>query len=269
MKILAYIISILITASAFAQKTGSKDGELGLFGGVGWYNGDLNPGVMFGKDFMKPAFGISYRKNLNQRYAINTAFTATSLYGDDRLASAVFQHNRNLNFSTRVYELSSRIEFNFLNFDALNPRYPFSPYIFIGLGMFYFNPTTELGGNVYELKPLQTEGKKYSSVSVCLPFGYGFKWAWSDRLIFYGEWGMRKTYTDYLDNVSGRYPLAGSLSGLSEDLADLSLEHNGPDGTNWGTQRGNSKSKDWYSVVCIGLSFRIGPAKGSCRHLQN
>lgn len=252
---------------SIAQKSGDRDWEIGASAGVSWYNGDLNPNKFFGSDYSHQALGISIRKNLNQRFALRGQFLYGRLSANDDVSKSAFQLNRNLNFSTPVYELSSTIEFNFLEYDPLINKYRFSPYSFIGLAFFRFNPVTEIEGSIYELQPLATEGKSYSLVSVSIPFGFGFKWAITDRILFSADWGMRRSFTDYIDDVSQSYPLKGDLTGLSENISDRSLEQSGPDGTNWGTQRGNSQTKDWYSFVMGGLSFRIGPKKGSCKHI--
>jgi hypothetical protein len=262
-----FIALVFVAFSLNAQKSGDRDWEIGVNSGISWYNGDLNPTKFFGSDYYHQAIGVSLRKNLNRRFALRGQFIYGRLSANDQASKSSFQLNRNLNFSTPIYELSSTIEFNFLEYDPLIRKYQFSPYSFIGLSIFRFNPETEIEGSVYELQPLATEGKSYSLVSVSIPFGFGFKWAISDRLLFSADWGMRRSFTDYLDDVSQSYPLKGELTGLSENISDRSLEQSGPDGTNWGTQRGNSQTKDWYSFVMAGLSFRIGPKKGSCKHI--
>lgn len=263
------LLALIATISAGAQKTGQTDFELGVSGGVSWYNGDLNPDKHFSGDYLNNAFGISLRKNLSERFALRLQGNYGRLSANDALSGSQFQQNRNLNFSTRLIEVATTFEFNFLEFDALIRRKSFSPFIFIGIAGFHFNPETEVEGNQYELRPLETENKSYSRYTVSMPFGFGFKWAVTDRLILSADWGLRKTWTDYIDDVSTYYPAQADLSGLSQDLADRSLEQVGPDGTNWNTQRGTSRTEDWYSFAMLTVSMRLGPKKGSCKHLRN
>lgn len=258
----------IVFLDAYGQKSGQTDFELGVKGGFSWYNGDLNPYGYFDRAYMHEAYGLSLRRNINQRFALRAQFMKGTLSANDALSSSTFQRNRNLNFTTPIYELATTLEFNFFPWDALINKHRVSPYTFIGLGGFYFNPTTEVEGNIYELHPLATEGTTYSRVNVSIPFGFGFKLAITDRIITSAEWGMRKTFSDYIDDVSTRYPMAGELEGLSEDISDRSLKQSGPDGTNWGTQRGNSITKDWFSFVGVTLAVRLGPKKGSCKHLR-
>jgi hypothetical protein len=266
--ILLFISLLFLAPLAWSQKSGQTDFELGLNGGVSWYNGDLNTLGFFSKRYMHQAYGISLRRNLNQRFALRFQLNHGKLSADDALAKNTFQRNRNLNFTSTLYELASTIEFNFLPFDALINDERFSPYSFIGISGFYFNPTTSVEGSIYELHPLQTEGAGYSRFSIAIPFGMGIKLALSDRLLLSTEWGLRRTFSDYIDDVSGTYPLEGELHGLAEDLADRSTVQTGPNGSNWGTQRGDATNNDWYSFAIATLSVRLGPKKGSCKHLR-
>ena len=266
--ILFSCLTIIYSASLHAQKSGQTDWEIGVSSGVSWYNGDLNPDVFFGKNFIHQMYGISARRNINQRWALRFEGVYGELSASDELSTDDFLTLRNLSFSSKVYEAAGMIEFNFFEFDALISKYRFSPYTFIGMGIFRFNPETSVEGNSYVLSTLQTEGKKYNRTSVAIPFGMGFKWALTDRIIFSADWGMRKTFSDYIDDVSDMYPAANEVNGLSKALSDRSLQQAGPDGTNWNTQRGNARNKDWYSIVKATLSIRIGPKKGSCKHLR-
>ena len=260
-------LAICLSFVSIAQKSGQRDWEIGAAAGIAWYNGDLNPNVFFGRNYISNAYRVHFRKNLNKRFSWKTQFNYATLQASDELSNSSFQLNRNLSFTTPIYELASTIEFNFFEFDPLINGQRISPYTFIGLGAFRFNPSTEVEGSVYELQPLQTEGKKYFKTGISIPFGMGFRWAITDRIIAEAEWGMRRTFTDYLDDVSDEYPRLGEISGLSENLSDRSLAQNGPDGTNWGTQRGNAQTTDWYSFVTGGFSIRLGPKKGSCKHI--
>ncbi|MBK8685670.1 MAG: hypothetical protein IPN26_12115 [Bacteroidetes bacterium] len=79
--------------------------------------------------------------------------------------------------------------------------------------MYYFNPKAELNGSWIALKNLDTEGqgtarykrKNYSRVQANMPFGFGIKAAMSKTSIDL-KWGLRKTWTDYLNDVSTTYP---------------------------------------------------------------
>ena len=107
---------------------------------------------------------------------------------------------------------------------------------------------------------LKTEGKKYSLVQPVIPMGMGFKWNVGDKASFAIEAGMRKTFTDYIDDVSTTYVDPVLLTAMSGPAsAAMSDRSSYIDTTikNTGRQRGNSKNKDWYGFVGLSLSFQI------------
>jgi len=251
---------------SFAQEEKQK-AELGIFLGGSYYLGDMNPSKPFA--FTKPAGGLVYRKIINPRYALKSNLLAGSLYATDSKSNDPLQKNRNLHFKSLLIELAGEIEFNFLPYEIGNPRYPFSPYAFIGLAGFYFNPKAELGGSWHNLQPLGTEGqgnKKYFLTQISIPFGLGFKVSLSKRIGLSCEWGLRKTFTDYIDDVSTTYPdpvaLQNKAGTLAGQLSDPSL--NKDNTTHTGYQRGNSKNKDWYSFAGITIGYRINAKEAKC-----
>lgn len=154
---------------------------------------------------------------------------------------------------------------NFLHFEPGDLETPFSPYIFAGGGFFRFNPQAEIDGQWYNLQRLGTEGqrsdlypdrKPYSLSSNVILFGLGYKFNITRMFTGALEWGMRRTGTDYLDDVSTTYPDPSvfDTNPIAMTLHDQSLENRGE---NAGFQRGNPNTNDWYSFVGIVLTFRI------------
>ena len=76
------------------------------------------------------------------------------------------------------------------------------------------------------------------------------------------EWGMRKTTTDYLDDVSTTYYFDGPTAippTINQLASDPTLTHT------TGMQRGNSRNTDWYSFAGVSLTFKIRMLKSeSC-----
>jgi hypothetical protein len=192
--------------------------------------------------------------------------------GDD--AKAKFNVERNLSFKSSIIEFSSQLELNFLPYQTGNDKAYFTPYIFAGIAIFSFNPKAEYDGDWYSLQPLGTEGqgtsatslKPYSLTKISFPFGIGVKYSIGKNVGIGAEWGLRKTTTDYLDDVSTTYadPLIlnaehGSISAL---LADRSL--NGKNTEDVGKQRGNSNTKDWYSFAGAFIVFKFNSKAKSC-----
>ena len=193
---------------------------------------------------------------------------------DSRNEKDTANFNRNLHFRSPIYELSGQVEFNFLPYETGNSLYPFTPFVFAGVSLFRFNPQAEASnGEWVALQPLGTEGqattafpdrKKYALTQFSIPMGGGFKIAVNKTFNIILEYGIRKTFTDYLDDVSTTYT-GGNLfewNNIHKEMSDRSL-----DGTKAiGEQRGNSKNNDWYTFTGITLSFKILSEKERCNY---
>lgn len=257
-----YLVGLLCfsVSTVFAQLS-----EVGLMVGTSVYSGDLSPQFINVK-FLQPAAGIFYRHNFDHHWALKGGLYYGTLTATDSASSDLFQKNRNLQFESSLLEFSAHIEFNFFEYEIGDRKRPFSPYIFTGLSLFDFNPKAEFNGALIELRPLGTEGqhlaaatkKAYSLIQIAIPLGLGIKWNVGQKLSLGFEVGARKTFTDYLDDVSGEYADKGLLESengkLAADLSDRSLNKS----LEKGRQRGNSSDSDWYTFGGVTLSFSIG-----------
>lgn len=254
--------------------------ELGIFGGTSYYIGDLNPSRHF--ELPQPAFGGLVRYNVNPRISLKFNGYYGNVVGDDAITkSSDFAVNRNLHFKSHILEFGTQVEINFLKYVTGHRDYFFTPYIFGGISVFNFNPKAEYEGQWYDLQPLGTEGQgtvtyherePYKLTALALPFGVGFKYSMSNNVCFGLEWGMRKTNTDYLDDVSTTYAdpnIIHAESGpIAAALSDRSIKTPG-EAHNTGLQRGNSQSNDWYSFAGVFVTFRISyKRRGDCPTYQ-
>ncbi|MEK7253597.1 MAG: DUF6089 family protein, partial [Bacteroidota bacterium] len=185
--------------SAKAQYT-----EVG--GYVGWSNylGELSEQRLAPNGF-GGMLGVFGRRNFTKYLSAKASLTKGSLSGNDEFAKLEANRMRNLSFRTDVLELSFTGEANLLPYN-IRDRKTGVPYVFAGIAATYFNPQAQMRGAWYNLQPLQTEGKKYSRCTVALPFGLGMKFNLTYKLNVGVEVGARKTFTDYLDDVSTKYP---------------------------------------------------------------
>ena len=268
----------LIFSSVFIwalPSNAQKNSEFGIFLGCSYYLGDLNPNGFF-NEFTRPAAGLIYRYNINNRFAARLSALAGTLTADDSKSSSAFQRERNLNFKSPVDELSGQMEFNFQEYEIGNSKYTFSPYIFGGLGFFRMDPQGKNGDQWVELQPLRTEGQgtqanpdpPYHLIQPCIPFGIGIKTSFSQTLCLSIEWGMRKTFTGYIDDVSGLYPNTAQLAKATGPNAALALAMsnrsiNTDHASMVGTERGNGKD-DWYSFAGIIISFHPKKLVNEC-----
>ncbi|MBN2746026.1 MAG: outer membrane beta-barrel protein [Bacteroidales bacterium] len=300
MKHFISLIFVLMVTAGSMSSTAQRH-EFGLFLGGNYYLGDLVDQHFFGQ--IGPSFGLMYRYDFNRRISARIAAHYGTIYGDSKNNRKSLQY-KNLDFFSPLFDLDMGIEINFLEFDPDSRGRRFTPFVYGGFSIFRFNPQTEYMGKIYELQPLGTEGqgttnqpdrKSYKLTSASIPFGFGFKWAVSKRLNIGIEWGMRKTFTDYLDDVSTTYPnielLAAENSPLAavlsvrmyEDMAkefglNIAMGANGmpaspadyalymemiKNASNG--QRGNSENMDWYSIFGVTFTFKIvGPRQKTC-----
>ena len=264
------IFFFLFGFNAKAQVVSST--EIGIMGGGSYYLGDINSKYF---DYMMPSGGIVIRKNIDRRIVVKGELLLGYIRADDaRNTNDTVKLNRNLHFRSPIYELSGQVEFNFLPYETGNSLYPFTPFIFAGVSLFRFNPKAEANnGEWVALQPLGTEGqgttsfqdrKKYAITQFSIPMGGGFKISVNKTFNIILEYGIRKTFTDYLDDVSTSY-IGGNLidmSPLGIEMSDKSL--NGPQAK--GFQRGDSKDNDWYTFTGITLSFKILSEKERCNY---
>jgi hypothetical protein len=218
----------------------------------------------------RPAIGITGSYELSSRFMLRGGFTYAQLAGSDRYISKEYLKLRNLGFESDLVEVSLLGEF--YTFDMDSRRW--SPYVFGGLAVYHYNPyvlTTE-NEKVF-LKPLSTEGqglpqypeqKPYSLTQFALPFGGGIKYALSDRVRIGAEIGIRKLFTDYLDDVSTNYADENDLIAERGEIA-AALAYRGDEvpGGNpvyplKGEQRGSAQQKDLYYLTGLTVSFRLG-----------
>ena len=263
--VLSIIIFIVSNTNANAQYEPNQ--EFGILGGTGYYIGDLN-NTHFNN--IRAAGGITFRKNFDRRFSFKSCVLYTNVYADDAKSSDNINKNRNLHFKSDVIELSGQVEFNFLPYETGNSLYPFTPFVFTGVSLFNFNPRAEASdGQWYALQELGTEGqgttafpnrKKYALTQMSIPFGGGVKIGVSDDVNIILEYGLRKTFTDYIDDVSTTYAgLPSEFDNITIELSDRSLD--GPQQA--GIARGDETNKDWYSFAGVTLSFRLkGNTKG-------
>lgn len=214
----------------------SQHKEIGFFGGLSYYNGELNPTRQI-INRPNPAFGIFYRKNLNTRYSLRFGANYGKLGAKDRSNSPELSSFRNISFSTNILEAYGVLEFNFLPYQINNPRTSeFSPYVFIGLATFRANPS------ISENSPRGIDASG-SIIAPAVPFGAGIKFNFIENLGLSVEWTFRKTFTDKIDGLPERY-----LDGY---------------------QLSNSQNNDWYSFFGITLNYKFLTESDVCPDVFN
>ncbi|MBK7310392.1 MAG: hypothetical protein IPI93_06260 [Sphingobacteriaceae bacterium] len=265
---LVYILSFLVVFSAFAQtaKRNFRQREIGVFLGGSYYIGDINTFKHF--VYSKPAAGIFFRYTTNYRYAFRFGFNYGRIAAADSKSKSADQLLRNASFRSDIYELHILSEFNFVEYRIGHNKHYFTMFIFAGVAGFHHNPQANIdnGRGWQTLQNIHTEGQKkgYPLYQFSIPFGIGFKYNLWDFMGIGLEWGPRKTFTDYLDDVSGLYPDPS----LSPNAVAYTYPNKVPADL-IGTMRGNPRTKDWYFYYGVSVNFKLRDRGGPCYGVNN
>jgi len=262
---------IICLAAMFPILLNAQDSEVGLIFGASGYSGDLTPNTnMLSTGQKHASLGIFYRKDLNRFTAVRGTFTFGKISGDDAKSNIEGIQNRNLSFQSNFQELSLVGEINPLGTNSTGRR--LQPYLYGGIAVFHFKPEANYNGQLVELQPLGTEGqgmdgfdKPYKLIQISIPLGVGVKYQITERINLGVDVGVRKTFTDYLDDVSGTYVnyndlLAGNgrvAAALGNRSGELNPEGNIPAIVPTGTQRGNSLKDDWYFTAGVTVGYKF------------
>ncbi len=239
--------------------------EAGFGAGLSLYYGDLTPeGFTNAIQNTNLAFNASGRLTLPSRVSFKLGALFTQFSGDSENTGR--GKDRAFNFQTDLVELSLTAEWSFIRLGS--SRYgAIYPYIYAGIGGFYFNPKTNFEGDLIDLQPLGTEGQglpgygsKYELIQPLIPVGGGFRMAIDDFGTIGLEIGARKLFTDYLDDLSGtEINYQDLLQGNGELAARISNPGVDPQDSNLSQvnyKRGNFPT-DWYYITTVSISIPL------------
>lgn len=232
----------------------------------------------------RPALFVGFRYKKYRYWAVKVNLHAGMVYGNDNLTKERYRHNRNLNFRSPIVELSTQFEGYYLKEQPGHvyrirgvkgmKNIDLQAYLFAGVGVFFFNPQGKYAatGKWLNLRPLSTEGqglaggpRKYGLVQLCVPMGMGFKKAIDRRWGISLEYGVRKTFTDYIDDVSTVYydnaALKKEKGPIAAYMADPQLgQIIYPDNifvTGAGQQRGDDTDNDAYIFAIVSVNYKV------------
>lgn len=206
-------------------------------GGVGatTYSGDLARG--FNLKTAKPGVTVFSRMNMSQVVSIRYSLLVSSIAGNDNATPIdAFSTIRNQSFQSTFVDADVRFEYFFLDYLNDKSQIRWSPYFTLGIGFFrLFNS--------------QISNGEFSKIQPSIPIGVGFKHLIGKRYSIGVETVLRKTFTDYLDNIS--------------ETADLTQ----PKGSN--PNFGNPNDKDWYLFTGFTFSYILYKIPCPFRYVPN
>lgn len=195
---------------------------------------------------------------------------------------------RSLNFRTEFYSLDAQLIYNMANGFIIRNNAKFAPFIGVGFGAtqyfvfgdlytpeggryYYWNdntvrnlsqsdPNSAIASEISQDKQYETrltnfkvEGTNYSTIALQVPVTLGVKTRLADRWDISLSASARYLFTDYFDDISGKYPTSGNPTPQEEYFLN-------PNPNNWkpGEFRGNPDMNDILGFVGIGIHHRFG-----------
>jgi hypothetical protein len=290
------VVTLSLHFPSFSQDEEKNTTEAGFTVGPMVFLGDLGghfgKGTGFLKDYnmstTKIAVGAYLTVFPQQWLGFRFSANYGAVEGDDGLIKShggdeASRLARNLNFRSKIFEATVMAEFYptvFLEDEPEDVTGRLRPYGVLGLGLFHFNPQgsfTDANGTVdwIDLKPLHTEGegfaeypdrKNYSLMQMNIPMGAGIKYFFSENVNISFEIIHRKTFTDYIDDVSTTYVdptlfskyLSPSQAALAVQMSNKAVNGYNTPGYRKGNKRGDTGQKDAYFTAGFKVAFRIG-----------
>ncbi len=293
--VLALILMLVINATSQYVTAFNRKLEAGLNLGPTNFLGDLGGTKGLGKTFLKDN-NIEFTKIISGGFityypaewiGFRLSGQHTRIEGDDAIiknkgGAEINRKNRNLNFRSNITELYLAAEILPTVFweqdDYLAGK--FRPYGVAGIGIFSYNPQTQLNGNWVDLRPLHTEGqgfaqypdrKEYGKTAYAFPIGIGFKYYPTEKFTIGFEAIHRFTTTDYIDDVSTKYidpslfasNLPAAEAALALQLNNRNLIPSVPGFSAPGAIRGDPTENDGYYSLSLKLGWRLGSEEAS------
>ncbi len=297
-KFLLLTVTILLTYSFSSAQRWKRQRVEYTFGlGASNFLGDLGGRDQVGSDFIQDyewaatryAASLGYRYQLANDWFVKGNLVYALVSGDDDLTEQPARARRELNFKSNIFELSAQVEYKFIKqktghlYRLRGVRgkkwFRFEMYVFGGIGGIYYDPMGERNGSWFRLAPLNTEGQglpggpnDYSQFTVVIPYGIGIKRNLSGgaRSRHFGSWSIslelsvRKTFSDYIDDVSTYYYADGDKlpSAIGEAYGEEAMFFHDPSGyySNGGygepQQRGDHTDKDSYLLGILSLEYK-------------
>jgi hypothetical protein len=299
-RVIILLLTLVIIPSVFhAQKWKRQRNEY-VFGiGASNFLGDLGGRDQVGTDFIQDfefkatrvSIGLGYRYQILRDFYLKADINYVQVSGSDELTLEPSRAARGLNFKSDMIELAGVVEYKIIKQKSGHVYklrgvkgkgwFKFEIYGIAGIGLLRYNTKGQRNGVWQNLASLNTEGQgldggpdDYSQFTVVIPYGVGIRRNLSlgPSSRRFGSWAitleltMRKTFSDYIDDVSGNYYSSDGIGYNNvEGVSPETLYFADPSGVNniggYGEpqQRGDPGDKDTYMLGVISINYK--PAK--------
>ena len=189
------LLAIFLIGFLAIEAFGQPSVDIGIFGGAGTYFGDMTK-TDFGKS-VNPAYGAFVRYNFNPRYGLRFNVMNGTIGAIGKYDQADWTFNKN------VMNISLSFEFNYLKYIVGDKITPWSTFIFFGLGMQTYNYVMDTTKLKPVVDPTYFTHADFSGpvMTATIPFGLGVKYNLSKRWGIGLEGGLKKTFSDKLDDL--------------------------------------------------------------------
>lgn len=272
-KKIVFVFIISFPLSVFSQYYWDFGGRIGTSNYLGDIGGEFDPrrDFIFDMKLAQTKWAVSpfVRYKVNPLISVQAAITYLRIAGEDRLSTNPGRMGRNLSFRNDIFDFSTYAQIFFFEINDLGRTYryrnDFRAYVYTGLTTFYHDPKAFYNGQWTSLRPLKTEGqlKAYSNFGFAIPTGVGFYFTIEKKHRIGWELSWRKTFTDYLDDISTNYadidfasnPTGYYLANRTEEL-DRTANADIPQLENYlpGNKRGDPRHNDVYMFTTINYS---------------
>lgn len=236
MKKILSLLLLCFTLAAGAQ----YQYDYGIKIGAANYLGDIGGKNLQRRDYFwdmhlgqtRYALGVFGRYKFSKRFAVSANFDHMLIQDADQYTTYIPRRTRNLNFRNRMFEIGGRAELTLWYDNDVGNRGFYNPdyklYAFVGLAAYFSNPQARLvydpadslidaadaadlkpgdfvDNTWYNLREYRTEGASYSNFGLAIPMGIGMYFTFNKEWRIGWEICLRKTFSDYLDDVSTYY----------------------------------------------------------------
>lgn len=239
-------------------------------------------GGMFGRYTIHPCLAVKFGINYGTLYATDDWNYDKAKLAANQGVDAYQRYARQQKSKTNIIEGNVLMEFSPLRYNPESRRANRRGQLIFGLGLgyFHFTPmsTVGLGTKYVNIYDLHIEGDgfgpgfppSYSLWQFCIPMSVSYRWDLGKHLNLGFEFMYRKTFTDYLDGVSGKYidpaeyakHLSPSEAATAALVADKAYYFNRSQPNVAGNLRGNASDKDGYSSLSVTLYYKVLAREG-------
>jgi hypothetical protein len=231
-RIFSLLIIMFLFNISYAQRY-----EIGLFAGGNNVIGDIGSPVYVA--LSGATLGGLFKWNVDERLVLRGNLYMSVAHGDDKSSFYDYSNVGGVTgYDKSILNAEALVEWNFLPYN-LRKNNAGTPYAFVGIGGIGYE-------SILKIDSLGKGDVKTSIGStVCIPFGVGYKYAITKKLVLAVDLSFRYTFSDNLDNSNYQ-------GGMKPDDGWKQIKF------------GNLNSNDWFTTIGLTLTYVFGRDPCAC-----